>query len=134
MTTQETSPVCPWCGRPFRARRGGSAQRFCRAKCRTMFWSALRHWGERAVAGGFLTVDAIKNGNPAACTPLPGTISPVIVPEEGDKQDALLDHLGAILESLSVDELAELPEPVWALLEFIAGPDFKEPPNPPALT
>lgn len=23
-----TSPVCPWCGRPFRARRGGSAQRF----------------------------------------------------------------------------------------------------------
>lgn len=89
-----------------------------------MFWSALRHWGERAVAGGFLTVDAIKNGNPAACTPLPGTISP----------RARLDHLGAILESLSVDELAELPEPVWALLEFIAGPDFKEPPNPPALT
>jgi hypothetical protein len=37
-----------------------------------MFWSALRCWGERAVAAGFLTIDAIKNRDPAACT-LPGT-------------------------------------------------------------
>jgi hypothetical protein len=49
----------------------------------------------------------------------------VTEPEEGDKQDALLDHLGAILESLTIDELAELPGTVWALLEFIAGPDFQ---------
>ena len=129
-----TSPVCPWCGRPFRARRGGSAQRFCGAACRSAFWSALRRWGERAVAAGVLTIDDIKNGDPAACTPLPGTISPVTEPEEGDKQDALLDHLGAILESLTIDELAELPGTVWALLEFIAGPDFKEPLDPRAST
>ena len=99
-----------------------------------MFWSAVRRWGERAVAAGILTLDAIKNGNPAACTPLAGTISPVTEPEEGDKQDALLDHLGAILESLTIDELAELPGTVWALLEFIAGPDFKEPLDPRAST
>ena len=117
--------ACEWCGKPFRARRGGSPQRFCGAACRSAFWSALRRWGERAVASGILTLDTIKNGNPAACTPLPGTISPVTEPEEGDKQDALLDHLGAILESLTIDELAELPETVWALLEFIAGPDFQ---------
>ena len=55
-------------------------------------------------------------------------------PEEGDKQDALLDHLGAIIESLTIDELAELPGTVWALLEFIAGPDFKEPLDPRAST
>jgi hypothetical protein len=29
-----------------------------------MFWSALRRWGERAAAAGFLTIDAIKNGDP----------------------------------------------------------------------
>jgi hypothetical protein len=43
-------------------------------------------------------------------------------------------HLGAILESLTIDELAELPETVWVLLEFIAGPDFKEPLDPRAST
>jgi hypothetical protein len=42
--------------------------------------------------------------------------------------------LCAILESLTIDELAELPERVWALLEFIGRPDFKEPLDPPAST
>jgi hypothetical protein len=27
-----------------------------------MFWSALRRWGERAVAAGFLTIADIKGG------------------------------------------------------------------------
>jgi endogenous inhibitor of DNA gyrase (YacG/DUF329 family) len=82
MTTQETSTSCPWCERPFRARQGGSPQRFCRARCRTMFWSALRRWGERAVAAGFLTIDAVKNGDPAACMLRGGVMSPSPVPED----------------------------------------------------
>jgi hypothetical protein len=41
-----------------------------------MFWSALRRWGERAVAVGILTIADIRNGDPAACTVLPGAISP----------------------------------------------------------
>ena len=82
MTTQETSTSCRWCGRPFRARQGGSPQRFCGARCRTMFWSALRRWGERAVAGGFVTIDAIKNGDPAACMLPRTTMSPPSVAEE----------------------------------------------------
>jgi hypothetical protein len=51
-----------------------------------MFWSALRRWGERAVAAGFLTIDAIKdvikNGDPAACTLPRTTISAPSVAEE----------------------------------------------------
>jgi hypothetical protein len=34
----------------------------------TMFWSALRRWGERAVAAGILTIPDIRNGHPEACT------------------------------------------------------------------
>jgi len=75
-----TSPECPWCERPFRARRGGSPQRFCGAKCRMMFWSALRRWGEQAVASGLLTIADIKIGAAGACTLLPGAISPSPVP------------------------------------------------------
>jgi hypothetical protein len=60
MTTPETSTSCRWCKRPFRARQGGSPQRFCGASCRTMFWSALRRWGERALAADILTIADIK--------------------------------------------------------------------------
>src|SRR5262249_26493444 len=70
------SNLCQWCERPIRARRGGSPQRFCGAGCRTAFWSALRRWGERAVAAGILTVGDIKNADPAACTLVPGCVSP----------------------------------------------------------
>lgn len=59
---------CAWCGASFRPRRGGSRQRFCGPKCRTAFWTALRQWGERAVAAGILTIGDIRNGDPAACT------------------------------------------------------------------
>jgi hypothetical protein len=69
--------VCQWCERPFRARRGGSPQRFCGARCRTMFWSALRRWGERAGAAGILTIGDIRSGNAAACTLLPRATSAV---------------------------------------------------------
>jgi hypothetical protein len=33
-----------------------------------MFWSALRRWGERAVADGSLTIADVRNGARAACT------------------------------------------------------------------
>ena len=62
------STVCHWCEQPFRPRRGGSPQRFCGAACRSAFWSALRRWGERAVAAEILTIGDIRSGDPAACT------------------------------------------------------------------
>jgi hypothetical protein len=43
------------------------------------FWSALRRWGERAVAAGVLTVAEIRSRAAAACTLLPGGISPAPV-------------------------------------------------------
>jgi MarR family len=46
---------CSWCGQDFPPRRGGSPQRFCSAKHRSLFWAALRRWRERAVAAGLLT-------------------------------------------------------------------------------
>src|SRR6516225_4418399 len=89
--------ACLWCGHIFRARRGGSPQRCCRARCRTAFWSALRRRGERAIAAGTLTVIDLRNGATAACTlqrePIlrgsppalswhPGGNSPVVAPAE----------------------------------------------------
>ena len=61
---------CLWCNRNFppRARAGGSPQRFCCAAHRTAFWSALRRWGERAVAAGVLSIDQIRKGSVSACT------------------------------------------------------------------
>ena len=76
-----TSTACLWCGRPFPARRGGSPKRFCCATHRTAFWSALRRWAERAVAVGALTVDQIRNADPAACTVLPGGKAPAPIPQ-----------------------------------------------------
>ena len=60
--------ACLWCGHPFRARHGGTQQRFCCAAHRTAFWSALRRWGKRAIAAGTLTVTDLRNGATAACT------------------------------------------------------------------
>jgi len=74
-----TSTACIWCGRPFRARRGGSPKRFCSAAHRIEFWSELRRWSERAVVAGVLTVDRVKNDDSAACTVLSGGISPAPV-------------------------------------------------------
>jgi hypothetical protein len=66
--TEDTSAPCQWCERPYRTRRGGSPQRFCGRECRTAFWSALRGWGDGAIAAGVLTVADIKDGTAAACT------------------------------------------------------------------
>jgi hypothetical protein len=77
--TEGAATVCQWCEKPFRARRGGSPQRFCGARCRMMFWSALRRWGERAVAAGMLTIAEVRYGDPTACTLHPGRVSPTPV-------------------------------------------------------
>jgi hypothetical protein len=56
-----------------------------------MFWSALRRWGERAVAAGILTIADIRNGDPTACT-LPGAaISPPPVSQGGVQPGEVLD-------------------------------------------
>jgi hypothetical protein len=46
-----------------------------------MFWSALRGWGERALATGILTIADIRNDPEAACTLHGGVMSPSPVPD-----------------------------------------------------
>lgn len=117
---------CLWCGKNFEGRRGGSPQRFCSPMHRAEFHSAARRFAEQAVAAGIVTLDAIRDGNLRARTLIPSAISPATAPEVGDEGDGLDALLSRILDALSPDELAELPEPVWALLEFIAGPEAGE--------
>jgi hypothetical protein len=81
---------CSWCGQDLQPRRGGSPQRFCSAKHRSLFWSALRRWGERAVAAGILTVADIRNGDATACTLLPRATSAVPIGK------ATPQHLGPV--------------------------------------
>jgi hypothetical protein len=69
--------ACLWCGETFKQRTdGGKAQRFCRPACRRAFETASRRFVAEAIAGGALTVDALRNGAPATRALLPGTISP----------------------------------------------------------
>jgi hypothetical protein len=101
--TLGVSTECEWCEQPFRPRHGGSPQRFRGSKCRAGFWSALRRWGERAVAAGILTIDDIKNANPAACT-LPGArISPPPVSQRhGDVNVSFEVGAGATAELVAL--------------------------------
>ena len=107
---------CLWCERPFGSRRGGSPQRFCCAAHRIAFWSALRRWGERAVASGGLTVDHIKNADPAACTLLPGGVSAPPVHRGGKPAPvapaASSDDAAELLDDLLIT-LLELPGDGW---------------------
>lgn len=68
--------ICVWCAAPVTLRRGGSPRKFCCARCRHEFHSRARRWAEAAIAAGALSVDVLKNRDPAACTLLQGTISP----------------------------------------------------------
>ena len=94
--------VCPWCKRPFPARRGGSPKRFCCAAYRTAFWSAARRWAERALVSGFLSVDDIRNGVAEACTLLPGPSLPAPLP--------LSQKSGTVASAEHPGEAAELLE------------------------
>jgi hypothetical protein len=76
--------ACPWCRKAFAPRRGGTPQRFCCSSCREAFWSALRRWGECAVAAGVLSLDQIRSGAAEACTLLPGGI-PLDAADEAGK-------------------------------------------------
>jgi hypothetical protein len=75
--------ICPWCSEQFKARRGGSPQRFCSVRCRTAFWSALRGAGERALAAGTLSIDAVRNGRLEACTLVGREEAPLPCPKIG---------------------------------------------------
>jgi hypothetical protein len=82
-------------------RRGGSPQRFCSTEHRSLFWSALRRWGARAVAAGILTIADIRNGDPAACT-LPGalTSSAPQPSSPAEAQKDLSDDFSRLLEEM----------------------------------
>jgi hypothetical protein len=89
------------------------------------FWSALRRWAERAVAAGTLTVDHIRSSDPAACTLLPGAISPAPI-SEPQKAAAVEpaerpDEAGELLDDFLI-ALLELPGAAWPNLA-VALPD-----------
>jgi hypothetical protein len=100
---------CRWCTRNFELGRGGSAGRFCCSRHRVLFWGACRRWAEPAVTLGLMSIADLKAAA-TACTPRSGGISPPTAPEVGSEVDALGALLRDILDALSVDELAELPE------------------------
>ena len=66
--TQTDDNACDWCTKGFKARRGGTRQRFCSARCRSALWSALRRCGERALAAGTLSIGDLRDGHLEACT------------------------------------------------------------------
>ena len=100
---------------------------FCTSGCRTAFHTAARRWAEHAIAAGRLTISDIRNGIPngdgAACTLPPESISAASVPEHqspvpdavqgaDDAADLLDDFLIALLDQLGPgwsDLLAALP-------------------------
>ena len=60
----------------YRVLKVTTGKRFCCRAHRAKFWSALRRWGERAVAAGMLSLDQIRNASAEACTLLPGGDAP----------------------------------------------------------
>ena len=108
--------TCLWCGHPFHTHRGGSPKRFSSAQHRNQFWSALRRWGERTVASGWLTLDHVKNGDPAACTPPSGRSSPAPIPEPHEAAEGASaefpDKAAELLDDLLI-ALTNLPDKVF---------------------
>jgi hypothetical protein len=76
----EAGLVCPWCTQAFRPRRRGRGEKFCRSRCRLLFWAACRTWAERAVALGIISIADLK-ADPAACTPRWGGEAPLPCPD-----------------------------------------------------
>jgi hypothetical protein len=71
------SHVCFWCGNAFTPRRdGGKRQVYCRPVCRRGFDAAGRRWVVDAIAGGKLTVAALRNVPAVTRALLPTTKSP----------------------------------------------------------
>jgi hypothetical protein len=67
MTTHPSDGACLWCGHPFRARRGGSPQRFCRAGAGPRSGPPCAD-GASVQSRSALTVIDLRNGATAACT------------------------------------------------------------------
>src|SRR5690349_13491981 len=133
--------VCFWCDQPFRRRQsGGLPQRFCRPFCRRAFHAAARAWALDAMVRDTLILADIKNSVPATRALVVNAIATArileespghaTVPAAADEAILLLEELsmllGNILDTLTPEELGLLPEPVWALLDFIAGSDTAE--------
>ena len=87
--TIENPPTCLWCGRPFKARTGGTRQTYCCPRHRVAFHTAARLWAERRVAVGLLTIDDLKHGPGVACT-LVASMEPPSPLGDTDRADAAL--------------------------------------------
>src|SRR2546421_159428 len=61
------NPRCLWCDSPFKPRRGGSRQRFCKPGHRTAFHTAARLWAEHEAASGALTIADLRDGTHRPC-------------------------------------------------------------------
>ena len=105
---------CPWCDRPFRARRdGGKRQVFCRTACRRAFHAAARNWVLAGLAAGHIAVSDIKNGLPATRALSGAPISSPPQPSSpAEAQEDRSDDFGRLLDEM--DEI--LGEPTIALL------------------
>ena len=111
---------CPWCDRPFQARRdGGKRQVFCRTACRRAFHAAARTWVLAGLAAGQISISDVKNGPPAtralfgrAISPSPTHEGPPQQPASAEEQGSLSDDFGCLLDEMD----GILGEPTIALL------------------
>jgi hypothetical protein len=112
---------CPWCDRPFQARRdGGKRQVFCRTACRRAFHAAARNWVLAGLAAGHIAISDVKNGPPATRALSGSDNSPSPTPCEGppprlvpaEAQEDLSDDFSRLLNEM--DEI--LGEPTIPLL------------------
>ena len=52
---------CLWCERPFQAKEvGAHRKKFCSSICKNRFHTAVRKWGQQALAAGRLSLDDLK--------------------------------------------------------------------------
>src|SRR5258708_6160940 len=99
---------CPWCDRPFQARRdGGKRQVFCRTACRRAFHAAARNWVLVGLAAGHIAISDVKNGPPAtralsgsANSPFPKHEGPPPQPSPAAAQKDLSDDFSRLLEPM----------------------------------
>jgi hypothetical protein len=100
------------------------------------FHAAARAWALDELTAGRVTVADLKTGLAATRALLPAAFSGLAARQHPGNEapvdvaallsDELSALLGDILDRLSPEELGRLPEPVWALLDFIAGPEATE--------
>ena len=94
---------CLWCETSFEPRRGGSRQRFCRARHRIAFHTAARLWAERALDSGVLTLADIRNGTGEPCTLLLRGQSPFPLSDIGYDEPVLSEARCATARDMVLD-------------------------------